>query len=327
MNIINIGGWYVGNTALLDWLDGFKGVHYHKGDFDVLREPDGIMDIIAEDNIINKQIYIDNLKRKCLVNLFRSAKHKVGKYTKNLFLKVKPTSYNSDLTFHLKLYIRLRNFQIMLKTFEKSDEIKFWKHWLETLIDVNKKEIDTVFFQNPIYYDEMFDAHKTIWPILFEPYKIIFVHRSPLDQFSDIVESGSHLISDTKRFHGDTENLDPADRFLYISRKIYQARIRMVKEYDPSNLLIVSFEDFILNHDFVSKQILHFLNIKEDTINNQKRFDIKKSAQNIEKWKHNKEMNDLLIDKPYIMKELESYREILQALPHSTKFKEDAFNE
>jgi hypothetical protein len=37
LNIINIGGWYVGNTAILDWMDGFEELAFVKGDFNITR--------------------------------------------------------------------------------------------------------------------------------------------------------------------------------------------------------------------------------------------------------------------------------------------------
>jgi hypothetical protein len=48
MNVINIGGWYVGNTAILDWMDGFEELAFIKGDFAVARLEYGIMDMISD---------------------------------------------------------------------------------------------------------------------------------------------------------------------------------------------------------------------------------------------------------------------------------------
>ncbi|PSU26663.1 hypothetical protein CTM88_15970, partial [Photobacterium aquimaris] len=46
MNILFIGGWFSGNSAILDYIDKYKNIKYIKSDFDILREAGGIMDMI-----------------------------------------------------------------------------------------------------------------------------------------------------------------------------------------------------------------------------------------------------------------------------------------
>ena len=310
MNIINIGGWYVGNTAILDWMDGFEELAFIKGDFNITRLEGGIMDMIAEQDVDNKLAYIDIQKKQCYLGAGRALKIFVGRYTKH-FLKPKQSpSYLGHFSFHTTLYKFLNRYENLLKRSENFDEIAFWQSWLSTnpSLDSGHKRYKHTVYQNPFFYDETFDGHKDIWPKLFSPYKMIFVHRDPLDQFSDIVNKGDHLLASWPRFHGGTENMHPADRFFTISKKLYTARLRMAESLTKEDLVVFSFEDFLYEHERVTNNLKEFLKIESKRDINNRRFVRDDSIKNIGKGKDNTKAAELLRGKPYIMQELNELR-------------------
>lgn len=319
MNILNIGGWYVGNTAILDWMDGFEELAIVKGDFNVTRLEKGVMDIISEEDKIKKLYLIKFQKNECYKGFYRASRSMLARYTKNLTKpKIQP-DFSSYFKFHYTFLEFLAKFESRIKLNESFDQIGFWKEWLVTLPELDsshKKYIHTV-YQNPFFYDEIFDGHKNIWPVLFSPYKMIFVHRDPLDQFADIVNSGGHLNVSWPRFHGGTEGLHPADRFLEISKKLYTARLRMAKKFNREELVIFSFEDFLKEHELVSSRLRSFLGLNTQRDPENKRFVREQSLQNIGKGKLNKEVKSLLEGKPYVMEELNDLRKKLISLPNS----------
>lgn len=313
MNILNVGGWYVGNSAILDWMDGFDQVEFIRGDFNVARVNNGIMDIIAESDIELKRKIIKKLQYQCVIGFYRCLRYRF----KKVFVE-KKIIFNKDhdytYTFNFTLLIALEKFKKDLNV-NKTDEIIYWKKWLSKL--TKKKFTEHSVFQNPFFYLETFDGHEGIWQELFSPFKLIFVHRDPYDQLLDVINSGAYLDHSWPRFHGSTADLHPIERFHLIAKKIYQARLRMAKRYSPEQLLIISFEDFVKNHDVVSSRVKFFLEIGDDEPNYSKFFNVKSSEKNIGNGKNDPFLLELINNKTHLLKELEAYRDELKQLPHS----------
>lgn len=319
-NIITAGGWYVGNTAILDWLDGFENLRYIKGDFNICRQENGIMDILSADSETEKLKMLKVIKKDCLLSFRILIRTFIGRYTKHLFKRVKPKPFNTEFSYYKELYIFADKYIDSLVSGDKFDEYEYCRQWMQE-IATNSKNINSVdkanvsvVFQNPFFYDQTYSGHSQVWPRLFQPYKLIFVHRDPLDQFFDIISSGDHLISSWPRFHGDTVDLHPADRFLNISKKIYQARIEMLKGYSNNDVLVFSFEDFLLKHEVITTRLEHFIGDcgKRDVNNN--RFVLDESLQNIGRGHKSEELLRLLEGKEYVMDELNALRNELIAL-------------
>lgn len=313
MNIINIGGWYVGNSAILDWMDGFDELAFVKGDFNVVRLENGVMDILAEPNPFKKIEMINVQKKACYRGGCSVSRTFIRRYTKDLFKPKFSPSYGDHLKFYKDFYSQLSVYKTKLISHEDFDEIAFWNSWLTKLpfLEPAKKDFQHIIYSNPFFYDEMFAGHKNIWPKLFAPYKLIFVHRDPLDQFADIVKAKHHTLSSWPRFHGGTEAMHPADRFLAISKKIYKARLRMVENYTKDELVIFSFEDFLQEHERVTKSLKYFLEINTQRDSANQKFILESSLKNIGKGRFNEEVASLLKGKDYVMEELNCLRDRL----------------
>jgi hypothetical protein len=310
-NIITAGGWYVGNTAILDWLDGFDEVTYVKGDLNICRKENGIMDVLSETNVEKKISTLNKIRNECIFCLKDLIRAFVGRYTKHLFKRVKPKSYSSSISYYRSLYKFSNEYIKCLKQKDGFDEYELCKNWLYSIAIKNNPKISSIIYQNPFFYEETFPGHEGIWQELFCPYKLIFVHRDPLDQFSDIVNSGDHLLSSWSRFHGNTDVLDPVERFYEISKRLYAARIRIAKESSKNDLLIFSFEDFIMEHHRTGNEIKKFIGINSTRAESNKRFILEESKSNIGKGKCNNKINKMLIGKEYVMNDLNLLRDEL----------------
>jgi hypothetical protein len=315
MNIINAGGWYVGNSAILDWMDGFDDLAFIRGDFNISRVENGIMDILSEPCPHKKIEMIRIQKNACFKGFYFTTRSFIGRYTKFL---LKPNSsptndHDRNLRFYINLYNYLSIHEKKMTSCEEFDEIKLWSDWLAKLAPKSSdhKKFKHTVYQNPFFYNEIFDAHKDVWPKLFSPYKLIFIHRDPLDQFSDIVNDKAHTLVSWPRFHGGTETMHPADRFLTIAKKIYNARLKMAKNYKKDELVIFSFESFLQEHERVTKKLKTFLGVKTQKDSFNKRFILKNSLKNIGTGKFNEEAAILLKGKEYVMEELYDLREQL----------------
>lgn len=315
MNIINVGGWYVGNSAILDWMGGVKEIAVIKGDFNIVRLENGIMDMISEQDKEKKLLMITYQQKQSYKGFYWASRMLIGRYTKRLFEKKTIPSYYGHFKFH-KIFLKyLKEYKDKVILGEPFDEVVFWQSWLNTLpsLSSEKNNFEHIVYQNPFFYDTTYDGHSDIWPNLFGPYKMIFVHRDPLDQFSDIVNGNAHLDASWPRFHGDTKDMDPAERFLTISKKIFQARLEMADKHTENELIILSFEDFLQKHELVTSKLCTFLNLNPATLNCSSNFDLSKSLKNVGVGKNNLKALSLLEGKDYILDELYSLREQLKS--------------
>ncbi|WP_419239835.1 hypothetical protein [Photobacterium leiognathi] len=313
MNILFIGGWFSGNSAILDYIDKFKNIKYIKSDFDILRETGGIMDMILLVDKAQKNNKIYNIIYDCIFNIFKEIKFIVGKYTKNIFKnkdfhekREYKKRYNDSVFFNLSLIWCLIKyyFKINYNNINVDCEILFWNNWLKN----KNKKINQVYC-NPIYYDNFEITHKDLWPKLFTPYKIILVHRDPFDQFCDIYLKGGMSDTSVKRFFGGTEDLNLVERFTYIVNKVHQARIDLIKSYDKDEVLLISFEDFVSGDIECFNELKCFLNLSQNDNLNQ--FYTGESKKNIGIWKSNEEVKNIIKSNESVFDELIAMRKEL----------------
>jgi hypothetical protein len=320
-NIVNIllqGGWLVGQGAIIAWLRGFEEVKYVTGGFpdgehEMFRKEDGILDLLSlEDN--NKKLeLLKRMQKRALAGIIKI----IGS---NILYH--PIQKINTSTYFL-LYHYLRNEKRKLKRGKIFNEIEYWKEWLVKFnnighrIDYKKNQLALYLHHNPFFYSENFSAHEKTWPQFFSPYKLIFIHRNSIDQFADVVKNNAYIITTHHRFWNGTEYLSAIDRYFEICKRIYSARLRMAKEYSPGQLLIVSFEDFILKHEQVAHQIKSFLGIQSNYNPNNKHFTLEQSRKNIGIGKNNSKILGFLDEKPYILEELNSMYRQLDMLPHT----------
>lgn len=297
MNILSVGGWFSGNSAILDYIDGYKTVNYVKSDFDILRKSNGIMDLIEEKDQRKKVRIINRIMSTCFRSLFIEVKFVIGRHTKYFFKSKEfhrdrqyKKRYHSSIIYNLLLINSLLIFKFLSGKMSNIEQIDFWKKWLVgSFGESNKKTI----YCNPIYYDNFEPKHKKLWPQLLNPYKILLVHRDPLDQFCDMYNKGGLLDTSVTRFFSGTEKLDPIDRFHYIVKKIHKARLKLIRDIPSEQLLLVSFEDFIQKNTQTSEKVIEFLGLKNDEFISNNRFDINESEKNIRLWEHDKDVTQL----------------------------------
>lgn len=280
MYIINSGGWYVGNSAVIEWLSNLNDVSYVHGDLNVFRLEGGIMDMISQDNYKTKRALIYKNKLACARGVAYALKHKSINIWKNGFTSLKGMEYYFKFRYYKCFYKALSLYEKSLEQ-QNFDEYSYWREWLKEISQLFSKNSNSNYtvLQNPFFYDETFDGHKHIWPQLFKPYKLIFVHRDPLDQLSDIIATGAINDSSWLRFHGNTGELDPLERFCAISKKLYNGRLGLLSNHSNKDIIVVGFEEFIQDHVRVSKKILDFLGLHEHV----SKWDASMSLKNIGK--------------------------------------------
>jgi hypothetical protein len=330
INILCQGGWHVGQSALLDWLDGFEEISLVSGENEYLRKENGVFDLLAENNISEKLKILNSLK----LDAFSGIYHSLVSYSSFLFKKKFAKSQFTDeivsrwerqkkvfryISFNTSLchYVSVEQRKLLYN--KPFDEMAHWGKWLSYInhIGSKKKKANLYVQHNPFFYKEIIPNHEGIWQKFFEPFKIIFVYRDFLmDQFSDFVTYKSYIPFAHRSYYG-TEHLHAADRYFELIKRIYLARLRMAKEYSPDQLIVLSFEDFLQNHQAVTAKLKSFLSIKSERDPYNKRFILEQSMKNIGNGKNNTEALSWLEGRPHIMKELYELKEQLANLPHA----------
>lgn len=309
LTVLSLGGWYVGNSAVLDWLDSFSSFYYLKGDFHDLRKCGGVYDCILESNLDKKVGYINNEIRHFSKGLLRPSKAFINKILFNK--KANHASLFNYNTHMLTSYFLFKNKCNNLDF----NQLEFWEERLKNLLKLAKGREENLVLQNPIYYDDISPEHKRIWRGLFIEPKMFFVHRDPIDQFVQIYLANDLAYGNTK-FRAGTEGMNQVERFFCISKRTYLSRLKMLKDYSPEQLGVISFEKFAYANLNEQNRIKLFFNI-DHNCKTTKKFDFDRTKGNVELGKINPAICKLLDGYSEQLKELYALREQLITSSHS----------
>jgi len=318
MNIINSGGWNVGNRAISEWMADLQGVSFVQGEMNATRRPGGLLDVLHETDLAQKKQRVAHLKTLCYRGYIRVMRKK----PKALWRGTASLDHADQYWFYKDLSKRLDAYAKQVSDLSKAEEVAFWQDWLAFLSAQYGSQALSV-YQNPFFYPEFYANHQYVWQDLFQPYKLIFIHRDPRDQIAEIMHKGQHLrtssnVSGDIMYRG-TETLPPLERTLAIISKIYQARINMAKQIAPEALAIFSFEDFVLNHEQISEQLVNFLDTPLKAPH-ARSYNSHCSKKNIGVYKNSPVFNQLVKDKEHLLEPLYAYKHELEKLKHSFKY-------
>ncbi len=291
MNILCIGGWLTGNSAILDYLDGSDDISYIRSDFDLFRQENGIYDLVNETNEFKKPKIEWTLCILTLNELYRSIRVSVGLYTKYLYKGRKYREnelnfrrYNASILFNIYFLLKLNGYIMGRRIKKNFNEVDYWGRWIKNAAYLmNKKKTKFCLYCNPVYANNLNISSNSTWWKIFTPFKVICVYRNPHDQLSDILKINGHLQTEPIRFFGNTNNDTPAERVLKVLKSIHRMRIDLSQNLTSDQLLILSFDDFISHNELVKNKINSFLGIDENNYINEtnSKFNLELSKKNL----------------------------------------------
>ncbi len=133
------------------------------------------------------------------------------------------------------------------------------------------------------------ESHLNSWPIVFEPFKIIFVYRNPKDQVADLLKTSGILENipwSVKVIFGlDKESRRALKVFLDTTLMRMKKINEIINKLGGDVVLAIDFEGMVTNYEEYKLKIEEFLgpNIGMH-INKKKLFDPQKSIKNIGIW-------------------------------------------
>jgi len=325
MNILCLGGWCTGNSAVLDYLDTWQEVCYVKGDFDIFRLDPAIYQLIKSNN--RKKITIFRIIGLIANKINLSFRYSASFYVKYIFNSNeeknylrRAVDYDYSIRFNLITLLFLLTNLLILKKNDNKENILHWQKWVMKIKNgFGMKHATITAFCNPIYMTDNFHINNE-WKQVFFPYKLIIIYRKPIDQFHDILKTKAHLNFKPKEFYGETEKLDPIDRYLAVNKKIHENRKLLIKE-NCGNTLVFSFEEFINNYDFVREKLNKFVGIESlHKKNKSVYFNIEASKKNIGIGNRSAEVSSLYNEKKDVFDQMELMYEEMQLLSNLNEF-------
>jgi hypothetical protein len=182
--------------------------------------------------------------------------YKENKFTRR-FAKKKISEWKEQQKYYDSLVWINAEFS---QTKDYNIRMKIAKKWIEELRHIFGK--DKPFMQyKPIFQER----HLDIWPILFEPFKIIMVFREPRDQMSTVLKSSIMFKHTDWKYHA-LFGMDKGNRRLFHSliETTYMRALcidEIEKRFGPDKFLKLDFEGLVSNYDQYKAIIENFLEL------------------------------------------------------------------
>lgn len=233
------------------------------------------------------------------------------------YVKYKDKEIGSIFAFYFKIYniktilkfgsvyrwkykrIQLNYLKNLISRFKsvhsQSERVEVAKLWIREIGDLYSRNIQKI-----VVFDHGIDRfqHQDLWPVIFDPFKLIIVYRDPRDQLANLIKKG-HLFrefgfpkpSNKKSYttHGDgIQTLYGRDRkaafqlFIDTLNNKYKAVELIHKKHGEDRILLISFEELVKKYSKSIIKIEEFLELnKVHHTNPFKFFKPEKSKKNI----------------------------------------------
>ena len=267
-NILIKGFYRTGSHALVDLLSEYDNVGILPFEFNHFRAPANVADQLKEStsqlwpNQINEAIKSRSLRWRLPDAIMPDHVVKIP-----IFYEILKNIPGMNSFIKKKAYIislkTLNKFLISDISFE--DKIERTKIWLKEIGLIYAKGKDFLVFDQPIFPSTSIE----VWPQVFEPFKMIYSIRNPIDQFADIIRSGFLLepfcAPRITWAGGLFEIIYGRDRagalaiFRDAVKRLYDDMDYIQQNVNPENILIVEFEKLVSDYQYQVDRIENFI--------------------------------------------------------------------
>ncbi len=231
---------------------------------------------ITRDNLENLRRYILIRKKKLIKDIYRnimSAKKITNKLEAInefplMWRLIKCTeSYLTNLSLGLS----------------QQERIELAMDWVQKIINTTRGKKDV----NAVIFDQTVDLGETmeVWSQVFNPYKLIIVHRYPYDQLAEQIKKNYYKREWTKKLLKELYGNDPNAHIRHFAKQTdeRQKKLERILTHLPKeNVLLLRFEEIVLNYKKTKERIESFVGLKaEDHVCPQKHFKPDWSKNNI----------------------------------------------
>lgn len=270
-NILVAGIYRSGSSAVVDYLKGHPDVAAPGGEFTEFKSVGRIGDLLTEPSRENALRIARRLERETRFARLPRA-----------WLKERKGETDSPLKYRVgqnRMKLRaLARHRRALAHGEDPRNPQHFQQWMKEMAATYAAGKKALLLNQPVWVG----SHHEAWPGVFEPFKLIVVHRDPLDQFADIVRQGTLGKRKTDPLYtGDHHEEDPIGYLLDGLTRKYEALHSLAEQLGRDRLITMPFETFVLNHDEAAARLCDYLGLKPLQIEEKRRFFPEQSSRNI----------------------------------------------
>lgn len=256
LNVLVAGIYWSGSGAVVDYLKGHPECRVPKGEFTDFKRQ-GRLGTMLESDTVDQAL---NLARRTWLETA------LGKLPAAWWKQRRAAAPNGlplkDQVFHQQLKLNyLKQYRQQLVRSGQPGDATIWNQWLQAVgqnIAGNRK---AVVWNQPIWVGK----HEHTWPGVFDPYRLIVVHRDPEDQFAEVVRQGKIGKRKSDPAFDDSETDDVAYVLKGIANK-YEALAELHQLLPEGRLLSVNFEAFVQDHDQQATRVCRFLGMESEQV-------------------------------------------------------------
>lgn len=253
LNILVAGIYWSGSGAVVDYFKGHPNCFVPKGEFTDFKRNGRIGSLLEAESVtkakwLARGMWLETALGKLPAALLRQAK---GADQSKLALKaqVKHNWLKLQYLSQHRHYLRIGG---------AASDSRIWSDWLQALGREYASNKKAIVWNQPIWVGK----HEHTWPAMFSPFKLIVVHRDPVDQFAEVVRQGKIGKRKSDPAFDDTEKDDITYVLKGIAAKM-ESLMALQRQLGYTQMLTVNFESFVRSHKAEAERTCAFLGLPE----------------------------------------------------------------
>lgn len=270
LNILVAGIYWSGSGAVVDYLKGHPDCFVPRGEFTDFKRSGRIGTMLEAPSIqrakwLARSMWVETRLGKLPAAQLKALK---SKNPDNLPLKEQVGHNRLKLQF-------LAEYRRHLREGSKHTDTAIWNRWLQAVGRAQPGGKQAIVWNQPIWVGK----HEHTWPSVFSPYKLVVVHRDPVDQFAEVVRQGKIGKRKSDPSFDDNEKDDVAYVLKGIKAKMTSLGA-LADQLGRKRLLLINFERFVKDHEAEAERLCNFLGLPNTQVPSAP-FDPSKSILNI----------------------------------------------
>ena len=253
LNILVAGIYWSGSGAVVDYLKGHPDCYVPRGEFTDFKRSGRIGSILEAGSASRAKWLARAMWLETALGKLPAARLKQSKGKDQSKLPLKEQVKHNRLKLEY-----LDRYRKHLSEGGSPSDSRIWNQWLQAVGREYAGDKPSIVWNQPIWVGK----HENTWPAVFSPFKLIVVHRDPIDQFAEVVRQGKIGKRKSDPAFDDSEKDDIAYVLKGIAAKM-ESLMDLQEQLTESHMLAVSFETFVKSHKAEAQRICDFLGFPE----------------------------------------------------------------
>ena len=253
LNILVAGIYWSGSGAVVDYLKGHPDCFVPRGEFTDFKRRGRIGSLLEAESFAKAKWLARGMWFETALGKLPAARIKKIKGVDESSLTLKAQVKHNQLKLEY-----LSQYRRHLRAGGNPADGCVWNRWLRAVGSAYAADKKAIVWNQPVWIGK----HERTWPAVFSPFKLMVVHRDPVDQFAEVVRQGKIGKRKSDPAFDDAEKDDIAYVLKGIAAKM-QSLIALQQQLGQSHILVVSFESFVKAHKAEAEHICTFLGLPE----------------------------------------------------------------